>query len=65
LHVWVREEAYTGSRWKNLRKRDNLDDAGVSRKIILSWISRKWDVRVRNWSIWLRIETGGKHLRMW
>jgi len=31
-------------------------------RIILIWISRKWDVRDWTGSSWLRIETGGGHL---
>jgi hypothetical protein len=29
--------------WGNLRKRDYLEDLGISGKIILRWIFRKWD----------------------
>jgi hypothetical protein len=29
--------------WVNLRERDHLKDPGVDRRIILRWISRKWD----------------------
>jgi hypothetical protein len=32
---------------------------GVDRRIILSWILRKWDVEVWTGSSWLRIGTGG------
>jgi len=32
-------------------------------EIILRWIFRKWDVGVWAGSIWLRIGTGGGHLR--
>jgi len=34
-----------------------LEDPGVDGKIILRWISRKWDVRAWNGSSWLRIGT--------
>jgi hypothetical protein len=40
------EEAYTGFRWGNPRKRDHLGDPGVDEKIILRWIFRKCDVGV-------------------
>jgi hypothetical protein len=34
--------------WDNLRERDDLEDTGVVRRIILRWIFRKW--RVREWT---------------
>ena len=40
----------------------HLEDPGVDGRIILSWIFRKWDVRVWTGSGWLRIGTGGGHL---
>jgi len=39
-----------------------LEDPGVDGRIILRWIFRKWDVRARNGSGWLRIGTGGGHV---
>jgi len=41
-----------------------LGRSGVDDRIILSWILRKWTVRASTGSIWLRIGTGGGHLRM-
>jgi len=38
----VRDEAYTGFWWGNLRERDHLGDPGIDGRIILRWISRKW-----------------------
>jgi len=37
-------EVYTGFYWGNLKERDNLEDPGLDRRIILKWIFRKWDV---------------------
>jgi hypothetical protein len=39
-----------------------LENPGVYGKIILRWIFRKWEVRARTGSSWLRIGTGGEHL---
>jgi hypothetical protein len=48
--------------WGNLRERDHFENPGVDGRIILRWIFRKWDVRLWNGSMWLRIETGGGRL---
>jgi hypothetical protein len=47
-HVVRRErgEVYTTFWWRNLGKRDHLEDQGVKGRIILRWIFRKWDVEV-------------------
>ena len=34
---------YTGFWWGNLRERDHSEDPGIAGRIILSWISKKWD----------------------
>jgi hypothetical protein len=41
-----------------------MEDPGVDERIMLRWILKKWDVVVWTESIWLRIGTGGGHLRM-
>ena len=46
--------------WGNLKERDHLGDEDG--KIILKWISRKWDIGVWTGSSWFRIATGGGHL---
>jgi hypothetical protein len=50
--------------WGNMRERDHLEDPDVDGKIILIWISRKWDVEALTGSSWLRIGTDGGHLWM-
>jgi len=39
-----------------------LKDPGIDGRIILRWISRKWDERAWTGSVWLKIGTGGGHL---
>jgi len=39
----------TGFWWGNLREGDHLGDPGVGGRIILRWISRKWDVGGMDW----------------
>jgi hypothetical protein len=48
--------------WGTLRERDHLGDPGIDERIVLRWISRKWDVGAWTGSRWLRIGTGGGHL---
>ena len=33
----------TGLWWGDHRERDHLEDLGINKKIILKWISKKWD----------------------
>jgi hypothetical protein len=40
----MRFVAYTGFRCGNLRERGYLGDLGIDGRIILRWISGKWDV---------------------
>jgi hypothetical protein len=42
-----------------LKERDNLEDIGIDRKIILEWIFEKWSEKVWTGCIWLRIGTSG------
>jgi hypothetical protein len=57
-----RRGVYAGFWWANLRERDHLKDPDVDGRIILRWISRKWDVGVWTVSSWLSIGTGVGHL---
>ena len=40
-----------------------LGSPGVDGRIMLRWFFRKWDMGVWTGSSWLRIGTGGGHLR--
>jgi len=48
--VWVRRVGCVGSWWGNRREGDHWGDLGVDGRIILGWISRKWDVGI--WMDW-------------
>ena len=43
-------------------ERDHLEDVGVDVRIILRLIFSKWDVGAWTGLIWLRIQTGVRHL---
>jgi hypothetical protein len=43
-------------------KPEGTEVPGVDGRIILRWIFRMWDVGVWIGLIWLRIETGDRHL---
>jgi hypothetical protein len=65
-HVAGRGRGEVGTEfwWGNLRERGHLEDPGLDGRIILRWIFREWDVGVRTGSSWLKIGTGGGHVRM-
>jgi hypothetical protein len=55
--VRERGEVHTGFWLGNLREREHLQDQGIDGRIILKWITKKWDGA---WAglIWLKIGTG-------
>ena len=57
--VCVRRGECIGSWLGNRRERDHWGNLGVDRRIILGWISRRWDVGIWTGLSWCRIETGG------
>jgi hypothetical protein len=42
-----------------VRGRDNLKNLGIDGRVILKWISIKWEVGAWTGFIWLRMGTGG------
>ena len=56
------ERGCIGCWWGNRREGDHWGDLGVDGRIILGWISRKWDVCIGTGLGWPRIETGGGSL---
>ena len=56
------ERGCIGSWWGNRREGDHWGDLGVDGRIILGWISRRWDVGIWTGLGWPRIETGGGRL---
>ena len=57
-------EVCTGFWRENVSDTDHLEDPGVDGRVILRWILRKWDMGVWTGSSWLKIGTGGGHLRL-
>jgi len=45
--------------WGNRREGDYWGDLSVDGRIILGWVSRRWDVGIWTGLGWPRIETGG------
>jgi len=44
--VWARRGGCIGSWWGNRREKAHWGNLGVDGRIILGWISRRWDVGI-------------------
>jgi hypothetical protein len=62
-NTYGEREVHTGFWWRDVWDGDHLGEPGVDGRIILRWISKKWDGAWASLS-WLRIWTGGVLLRM-
>ena len=51
-----------GSWWGNRRERNHWGNLGVNGRIILEWISRRWDVVIWTGLGWPSIGNGGGRL---
>jgi len=56
------ERGCIGCRRRNRREGDQWGDIGVDGRIILGWISRRWDVGIWTGLGWTRIEEVGGRL---
>ena len=56
------ERGSIGSCWENRKEGDHWGDLGVDGRIILGWISSRWDLGIWTGLGWSRIETVGGRL---
>jgi hypothetical protein len=40
-HIWGKDDMCTGFWWRNLSKRDHLEDVDIMGRIILKWMLKK------------------------
>jgi hypothetical protein len=45
---------------RNLKVRDCFEDVGMEGRIILKWILKQWDARIRTGFTWLKIGSSGR-----
>jgi len=62
IDLTIRRGACTVSWWGNRREGDHWGDLGVEGRIILGWISRRWDVGIWTGLGWPRIGRDGRRL---
>jgi len=56
------KRSVTGFLWRDLRKRNHMEDPGVERNMKLKRFFKKWDGETWTGFVWLRIGTDGGHL---
>ena len=61
-HIWRTGEAHTVFQWGDLTERGDFKHPDTDGKIILKWISKKWDGEAGTAVFCLRIGRGGGHL---
>jgi hypothetical protein len=60
--AWWRLKIHTKFMFERLKGRDHLEEAGIDRRMILTWALNKQNGRMWTGFIWLRIWTNGRLL---